>query len=411
MTYQFYTHITSEEHDTFVTQHPYCNLLQSSKWANIKNNWDHAIVGVKDEQKNLVASCLVLIKPLPLGFTMFYTPRGPILDFKNEKLVRFFFDGLKKFAKKHHCLFIKLDPGFLKNSYHLEEKTDECLADSKQMMDNLTKCGCIHLGFSNDMSSTIQPRFHANMLKEGYSEDHFAKRCKKMLKIAEKKKVQIHTYGKEKIEDFTKVMMATTERKNISLRDQEYFARLLDTYQDDAFLVLASLNLKEIYEETQARYQQNRIDLENCKENQAKKRFTLQELHDSLTRELSELQEFLKTDGDEVVIAGTLSVVYGPTSEILYAGMDERYKRYMAPYITWKKTFEACFDKGCTSSNMGGIEGTLDGGLTQFKSNFDPIIQEYVGEFELPVNKFLYHLAHQAFILRKKLLSKKQTKN
>lgn len=407
MNYQFNTHISNTEHDDFVSQHIYCNLLQSSNWAKIKNNWDHAIVGVKDENNTLVASCLVLIKPLPLGFTMFYLPKGPVLDFKNEQLVSFFFHELKKFAKKRHCLFIKFDTGVKKNTYHLEDKNDDILPESKQILDLLQKCGCIHLGFSRDMASTIQPRFHANVLKSEYDEELFTKRCKKMMKIAEKKKVQLQVCGKEKLHDFSRIMDATTERKHVSLRDSDYFMRLLDTYQDDAFLVLASLNLKEIVEETQARYQQNLLDLENCKENQAKKRFTLQELNDSLTRELNELKQYLVSDGDEVVIAGTLSVVYGSTSEILYAGMDERYKRYMAPYITWKKTFDVCFEKGCTSSNMGGIEGTLDGGLTQFKANFNPTIEEYLGEFELPVNKILYHFAHQAFILRKKLLAKK----
>ena len=39
---------------------------------------------------------------------------------------------------------------------------------------------------------------------------------------------------------------------------------------------------------------------------------------------------------------------------------------------------------------MGGVEGTLDDGLTKFKDNFAPTINEFIGEFDLPVNTLLY---------------------
>lgn len=403
--YNFKVKIDSSVHDKFVKESSLCNLLQSSSWAKVKENWNHEIVGVYDDEQ-LIASALVLIKSLPLGFTMMYIPRGPIMDYKNERLVTYFFEQLKRWAKKKHCLYIKMDPAILYRHYHIQEEVVEN-NELDIIMDHLHKVGVKHLGYSMDMSATIQPRFHAMVYKEDFDETLFPKSCKKMLKIAEKKKVNVAMYGKERIDDFAKIMEATTERKQIALRNKEYFELLMDTYKEDAFLMLATLNLKEIYEETLSRYKQNEIDLANCKENQAKKRFTLQELHDSLTREINELKEFMNSDGEEVVIAGTLSVVFGETSEILYAGMDSRYKRYMAPYITWKKTMEKCFEKGCKSSNMGGIENTLDGGLTKFKRNYYPTIIEYVGEFDFGVNTLLYKSATMMFALRKKRNNRK----
>ena len=46
MSYQFSDHINSQEHDEFVKNHPLCNLLQSSAWGSVKQNWKHEIVGV-----------------------------------------------------------------------------------------------------------------------------------------------------------------------------------------------------------------------------------------------------------------------------------------------------------------------------------------------------------------------------
>ena len=100
MQYQFIEQVDAKEHDAFVSKHKLCNLLQSSSWGLVKENWKHTIVGVK-YQNQLVASCMILIKPLPLGFSMFYIPRGPVLDFSNTALVAFLMKELKRYARKY----------------------------------------------------------------------------------------------------------------------------------------------------------------------------------------------------------------------------------------------------------------------------------------------------------------------
>ena len=49
--YTFIENIENEKHDEFVKNHPLCSLLQSSSWANIKDNWDHRIVGVYENDE------------------------------------------------------------------------------------------------------------------------------------------------------------------------------------------------------------------------------------------------------------------------------------------------------------------------------------------------------------------------
>ena len=113
--------------------------------------------------------------------------------------------------------------------------------------------------------------------------------------------------------------------------------------------------------------------------------------------EISKYEEDVKTYGETVCVCGTLTVKYGHTSEILYAGMNEDFKRLMGPYLTWYKTMEKCFELGCNTSNMGGIEGTLKGGLVDFKEIYHPRINEYVGEFDIPVNALLYNVAFKFY--------------
>ena len=116
MQYEFKTDLKQDEFDGFVKNHEYCNLLQSYNWAKVKSNWDHLYTGVYKDG-TLVAVGLVLIKRLPLTFCMYYLPRGPIMDYKDKELVQYYFEQLKKVAKKDHCIFIKFDPAIHVNDY------------------------------------------------------------------------------------------------------------------------------------------------------------------------------------------------------------------------------------------------------------------------------------------------------
>lgn len=48
---------------------------------------------------------------------------------------------------------------------------------------------------------------------------------------------------------------------------------------------------------------------------------------------------------------------------------------------------------------MGGVEGSLDDGLTKFKDNFNPTINEFIGEFDIPVYPIMYRLTQKLCIV------------
>jgi len=401
--YTFKRNIPAAEHDEFVRNHELSNLLQSSSWAKIKSNWGSELVGVYDEEK-LVASALILIKSLPLGMTMLYTPRGPVMDYSNKTLVQFFMRELKKLGRKHHAVFVKMDPTIHYRDFHLhEEQKINC--DAALNIAQIEDAGAIWQGLSTDMHETVQPRFQANVYEEEFSEEILSKKTRQMLRTARNKGVQTIIGGAEFIPEFVRLMQLTESRKEVKLRSGEagdYYKKLLETYPDNAFIMLAQLNLKELFESTKKRFDENEAQINNLKDNQVKKRHNLEELRASLTREVEELEEKLDKFGDKVVIAGTLSVVFGKTSEILYAGLDENYKRYMPAYLTWFETIAECFKRGALSSNMGGLENSLNDGLLQFKNNFNPRIEEFVGEFDLPVNPILFKATQAAYKIRKR---------
>lgn len=400
--YRFNINIPKQEHDAFVSQHALSNLLQSAAWASVKDNWKHEIVGVHDDEK-LVASASILIKPLPLGFTMMYIPRGPIMDYQNKDLVVYFFQALRKWAKKKRCLFVKVDPGIVYKEFFLEDEQREVSEAAKTAIANLQAAGCIHSGFTTSLDATIQPRFHAAVKKcENYM-DTLPKHTKRHIKTAQKKNISVAAYGVEKVDDFAHLMKLTEERKQISLRDGEYFKRLMEAYGAQAKLFLAQIDLKQLLADSMKRLEKLEHDIAKCKEGQEEKKENFLREKKVLEKDIENISAYRKNDGDQPYVAGALCVYFGHTCEMLYMGMDNKYQRFHGAYLSHIGPIQYAQEHDILWCNMGGLEGTLEGGLTKFKSNFHPTILEYVGEFDFPVNKILFKASQMAFKLRKKM--------
>ena len=402
--YTYKIGISAQEHDDFVKHSSQTNLLQSASWAKVKDNWDNERIGFY-KNNQLVASASILIKPLPLSMTMLYIPRGPIMDYQDQELLHFVLTSLKKFAKTKKALFIKFDPSlFLVQNQSGEERQDN--PKTLDLINNLQKAGAIWLGRTELLDETIQPRFQANIYKENFSEELLSKSTRQAIRTARNKGIQVQFGGSELLDDFSALMKKTENRKSIHLRGQDYYQKLLDTYPEHSYITLASINLNERLESLQV--QKSKAEKEASKFTEKTKPGKIEnnkQEQKRLQEEMDFLAEKMTQGAITVPLSGTLVLEYGTTSENIYAGMDEEYRRYQPAILTWYETAKHAFERGANWQNMGGVENDLDGGLYHFKSKFNPTIEEFVGEFNLPTNP-LYHLSNLAYTLRKKFRSK-----
>ena len=394
--YTYKIGISAQEHDDFVKQSSQTNLLQSASWAKVKDNWDNERIGFY-KNNQLVASASILIKPLPLSMTMLYIPRGPIMDYQDQELLHFVLTSLKKFAKTKKALFIKFDPSlFLVQNQSGEERQDN--PKTLDLINNLQKAGAIWLGRTELLDETIQPRFQANIYKDNFSEELLSKSTRQAIRTARNKGIQVQFGGSELLDDFSALMKKTENRKSIHLRGQDYYQKLLDTYPEHSYITLASINLNERLESLQV--QKSKAEKEASKFTEKTKPGKIEnnkQEQKRLQEEMDFLAEKMTQGAITVPLSGTLVLEYGTTSENIYAGMDEEYRRYQPAILTWYETAKHAFERGANWQNMGGVENDLDGGLYHFKSKFNPTIEEYAGEFNLPTN---------AYTLRKKFRSK-----
>lgn len=376
--YTYKIGISAQEHDDFVKKSSQTNLLQSASWAKVKDNWDNERIGFYRNDQ-LVASASILIKPLPLSMTMLYIPRGPIMDYQDQELLHFVLTSLKKFAKTKKALFIKFDPSlFLVQAQIGEDRKEQ--QETLDVIQNLQKAGAIWVGRTESLDETIQPRFQANIYKDNFSEELLSKSTRQAIRTARNKGIQVQFGGKELLDDFSALMKKTENRKSIHLRGQDYYQKLLDTYPEHSYITLASIDLNERLESLQA--QKVKAEKEASKFTEKTKPGKIEnnkQEQKRLQEEMDFLSEKIAQGVTTVPLSGTLVLEYGATSENIYAGMDEEYRRYQPALLTWYETAKHAFDRGADWQNMGGVENDLDGGLYHFKSKFNGWIELEIG--------------------------------
>ena len=402
--YRYHLGIPLSEYDGFVKEHPMVNLLQSSAWEKVKSDWNHERFGVYEGEK-LLAVASILIKSLPLGYKMFYIPRGPILDYRDTELLKFVLQSIKSYARSKKAIFVTFDPSICQ-SQHLVNQDKTEYPENLALVETLGQLGVKWSGQTAEMDDTIQPRIQAKIYKENFEEDKLSKSTKQAIRTARNKGLEVQYGGLELLDSFSELMKKTEKRKEIHLRNETYYKKLLDNFKEDSYITLTSLDVSERLRELEEQLEKNRVVAEKFSD--ATKPSKVQENvkeKERLEEERDFLQGYMNGGKSNIPLAATLSLEFGNTSVNLYAGMDDAFKRYNAPILTWYETARYAFERGMVWQNLGGVENHLDGGLYRFKANFNPTIEEYLGEFTMPTHP-LYPLLRLALNFRKTLRKK-----
>ena len=402
--YRYQIGIPTLEYDQFVKEHELVNVLQSSAWEEVKSDWQHEKFGAYRGDK-LLATASILIKTLPLGYRMFYIPRGPVLDYKDAELLNFVLQSIKSYARSKRAIFVIFDPSICLSQSSIKHEKIE-YPENMAIIENLQRMGVRWSGKTDGMGDTIQPRIQAKVYKENFTEDKLCKSTKQAIRSSRNKGVEIQIGGYELLESFSFLMKKTEKRKDIHLRNEAYYKKLLDNFKDKAYITLATLDIAKRLRELEEQLAKNLALEESFTESTRTSKVEAQRRKkERLVEERAFLQRYLNEEKANIPLAATLSLEFGNTSVNLYAGMDDAFKRYNAPILTWYETARYAFERGMVWQNLGGVENSLNGGLYHFKEKFNPTIEEYLGEFTMPTHP-LYSLLRIALDFRKALRTK-----
>lgn len=398
--YQFKTGIDENKYRAFLAENAYHSFMQLPEWAQVKDNWSHELCGIFEGEK-MAGGALLLIRKLPLGKCIIYSPHGFVIDCSDKEKLKAFLAGLKDYAKSINAISVKFDPFIPKRGLDGQDSMPDFGNDFDDTIQNLTALGCIHHGFGKEMGDYFQPRF--NMAIPLFDENGVIDKKALLKSFAKGARSYIGNYHKNRgvsfectsstdyLPEFVRLLSFTEQRQNIHLRNEEYFKKIMTAYGDRAKLYFAKIHLP-----TYIDYLQKSIDKgENTEKNQALK---------------NEAQEVSASRGDTVYLSTGLVILPRKEEKIkiaeyLYAGADTSvFPNLSTPNgIVYASACDAA-DCGCDYYNLGGIDGDLKSPLAIFKKKFSPHIFEFVGEFDLVIDKLFYFGFEKLLPKAKKLI-------
>lgn len=378
--------VSQAEYDSFVLAQPQCNLLQSPGWAKVKSGWEHTLTGLRDADGELVATGLVLRRRLPFGLSFWYVPHGPILNFDAPGILETYVRELGAYAKKSRAVAVRIDPLVPVRKAPLEELPEERDQAALAVVERLKSEKYRHRGFTMSFSESLQPRhIPVTFAPHADFQASLPKRSRTMANNARNRHVEVVHGGSELLDDFLDVIAETEKEKEINLRSRPYYQRILTTYGEDARIYLARLDIADSLAKCRAELAKYEAELAAAAPNAKKKMNRLSDQIANTARRIENLEERQAIDGDDVTLAGVLMVRYGRSAEMLYAGTNRNYGNIPAQHLMWVEALSDGFEAGLNSVSLGGVDGSLDDSLMRFKSRFNPVIFEKVGEFQYAI--------------------------
>lgn len=390
---QLIRNIDSNRYKEWNETHQYGQILQSECWGQFKSKglWSYELIGLEDDNKQLIAACMMLKRKLPgINKYMFYASRGYVLDYHNEDIVKIFTEQIKRYAKSEKAVMVKIDPCVKYRQYDKDGKRVEDGFNHQKVIDELIELGYKHKGITLDFDG-IQPRFVYQLPMDKDLDGlmaSFHHKTRYNIRLASKKGVEIYEGSREDLVDFERIMQITGERDGFITRPLSYFEQMYDTLHPAGKLKLYMAK----YDVCKALA----INTEALTKEEKKKKPDENRLI-KLNKEKSELQVLVEEHPSGVIVSGTIMLINGKTAWYLYGASDNLYRNVMPNYLIQWKMIQDAYNQGCTLYDFRGISGDLSEehhlyGLFRFKKGFTGEFVEYIGEFDLIISPFFYTL-------------------
>ncbi len=421
----FIEEIEQETYDSFVRNHPKSHFLQSYAWgtfAKLEKNVIPRYVGLLDDKKKLQAAALLLEKKLPFGFTYFYAPRGYVIDFQNEVLLKEMTQAVKIFAKKRKGIFIKIDPDIIYN----EEDTfgNKIIENQGEVITTLKKLGYKHLGFTKNFE-TMQPRYTFRIdlnrpIEE--IESCFSKTTKQRIKKAEQLHVEVKKGNEKDLKEFYHLMQQTENRKDFVTHNLTYYETLYRVWNKDnhCTLFLGSVDLDKIIQDEKAllktlEQDKKAFQKESLSKSEKAKKQELERRYEKTKSDLEKYQAVQKTEKSPLTLSAHFIIEYGKKSWVLYAGNHNLLSETYTNYKTYEAHLKDAYEKGIKIYDQFGTIGDLRKenpllGLHEFKKKFGGDYIEFIGEFDYILNRPMYFLFTKLVPFYRNLVKKKAKK-
>lgn len=399
------------EFDGFARNFPISSYYQSSQYAIFmtESGFDYELIGFVDELGVIQAAALILIKKIGLSYKYGYSPKGFLIDYFDQDLLKKFTEAITEYYRKR-LVFIKINPEIAIGEIDPVTK----LTNYNQniiVRDYLKELGYAKLK-DNKYFESLFPRYNAILNLQDYSFSHLEKNTKNKIRKGIKRGL---VFEKKSRDSLDILFQFIKRKKNIEPFYYKNYYNVFDRIQAaDLFLVKIDfqqylLNSKTLYDQELER--NNEISkklIHQSSEANIKEKMNSDRILLSYKNDIEIATKGLR-ENKEIYIAGAFVIRYLNRIHIVISGYDKAFKHFDPNYFLHYQILEY-YKSNFKFVDLNGMTGDFSTnnpyyGLNQFKLGFKPHIYEFIGEFDLIFNEHAYHN-----LIKKGLLAKEFNK-
>ena len=406
------------EFDNFATNHPLGSYHQTSSYALFQSEQgkDYDLLGLINEKNEIIAASLIIIKKLNIFFSYGYAPKGFLMNYYDERIVKEFSTLLKKHYYNKNVAFIKINPEIEIGQIDFKNKSIT-YNRNKNIISTLKKYDYIKLN-TNKLFETKLPNYNSIVLLKNYDFKKLAKNTRNKIHKSKDRGIYLEK-GKR---DDIKILYEFFKLKKD--RPLSYYINYYNAFSKkdaiDIFLLKIDfenclITLREKYEkELELNNKLNEKVLRNATPENLKRKMASDKNLNNYNQNIAIATRNL-AEHKELIIGGCITIKYKNRINILISSYDKKFKHYSPNYYLHYALLEQ-YKEDYDFIDLNGITGDFSNenpykGLNEFKQGFNPLSFEYIGEFDFIINPGLYKSMEENGILAKEFNKKQKNIN
>lgn len=389
--------------DNFAINHPNYNFYQTSNYGKFmnKNGHNSYYLGLVDETGDIKAATLLIVKNDKNDRRkMGYAPRGFLINWNDEDLVKTFTNAIKDFLSKRGFTYIKVDPLIIYKEHNKDGSEKQNGENNLSFVSKLQSLGYIHMGYNNGLEAS-KPRWNAiTVLNNDITSlfNSISKEARNKINEAYKLGNKVYKGTVTDIGLLHSVINRATPPIDYYLDYYQFFNQNngFEIYFTKLEPVTYVNTSKSMYEKEEQR--NNELNMQMQDWNNTNKEYTINEklksdeLISKYKKNMIDAINLFQEFPNGIVIAGIAVIKYGATVTFLSSGVNERFKNNHPEYLLRWQLMEEFAKQGYKVIEESGMVG-------DFKDDYDSLLKrelsnkivEYVGEFDLIINKKAYY--------------------
>ena len=397
--------LSGKQFNEYAKKHKYRSYYQTVEYGKLSklDGYDYHLLGFLNNSNELVGATMILFKKVFLNYKIGYSPYGFLLDYTDSDFIEEMTKKLRILLFKQHFLYIKLNPNIECSRRSKNGNIISYNHEINDIIEILQNNNYIHKGFTNYFEDN-KPRWNAVLKLTASNEKLYLKLSKQIRnKINKAEKCGIEIKELEDLNDLNIFYQFIKRKHKKSLK---YYETLLKTFNNSK-VYMAILNTRKYLKNSQDNYEHDLLENEklNSKlETLSKKRA---DINKTLTKKM-ESDKLLEISHkhllsatklyskypDNIYIAGMLVIEDKDGSNLIIEGYDKKYKDFDPNYLLKWEYIKKLNKASKKYFNLNGIVGEFKGvnkysGLNEAKLGYGAEAIEYIGEFDLIINKLM----------------------